>query len=251
MSSDSQHYSCSRQSQIFQVLHVSVVFEVFVTEFKMKVKNLALLGLMVCSCFVLTSGSTRLAIPLVPVAVYYSITNHWPYLVGAGLGAAALLKLKGAATVGTYLYLRDKGVVDLEFDHTQAGWNSHIAEGYDQRRYRRSLGKNENDVTGITFNPSLDEVLAYDELGCGLRLVCELSAVPQDSLQEDEKIILALFGGEEKLPDPYRATRGKLSYAYATLLGKAANDPQVCQKVYGKCPHQGEQIMEVLRANNV
>ena len=77
----------------------------------MKPQKFLALGAFLVGMVAMTSGSTRLAIPLVPVAVYYSVTQHWPYLVGAGLGAAALIKLKSAATVGTYLYLRNKGVV--------------------------------------------------------------------------------------------------------------------------------------------
>lgn len=77
----------------------------------------------------------------------------------------------------------------------------HGGQGWGWRRRRSAEFVEEADARGETvdvnlkeYDPSLDEVLQYDQLGCGLRLVCELAATPDDSLLEDEKLILELFG---------------------------------------------------------
>lgn len=51
------------------------------------------------------SASTQLIVPLLPVAALHAITANLPLLAGA----AAVLK--GAATTGAYLYLRNKGAL--------------------------------------------------------------------------------------------------------------------------------------------
>ena len=40
----------------------------------------------------------------------------------------------------------------------------------------------------------LELAASADQLGCGLRLVCELEATPDDALSTDELLILNLFG---------------------------------------------------------
>jgi len=77
------------------------------------------------------------------------------------------------------------------------GWN----EGHRRRRtveesvaIKMPIVEKVVPVDMSEFDPSLDEVLQYDQLGCGMRLVCELSATPDASLMEDEKLILQLFG---------------------------------------------------------
>jgi hypothetical protein len=41
---------------------------------------------------------------------------------------------------------------------------------------------------------SLEQVYNGDQLGCGMRLVCELSSANFEELENDEKLILGLFG---------------------------------------------------------
>lgn len=40
----------------------------------------------------------------------------------------------------------------------------------------------------------LDLAARADQAGCGLRLVCELEATPDEALSRDEQLILSLFG---------------------------------------------------------
>lgn len=81
------------------------------------------------------------------------------------------------------------------------GWSSgghHVESspgwGWESARKKRSTEAAPAAAVAKQYDPSLDEVLAFDQLGCGMRLVCELSATPFSSLGEDEKLILELFG---------------------------------------------------------
>jgi len=100
------------------------------------------------------------------------------------------------------------------------------------------------------YDPSYDQVLAYDQFGCGLRLVCELSSTPEELLADDEKLILELFG-RDSAPNAGKASKGKLSYSYAAILGANAKDSTVCGHVYGMCPYGGQEVMQTLRKANV
>jgi hypothetical protein len=74
-----------------------------------------------------------------------------------------------------------------EEKETQSGWR--------RRRDVESTASVSASVPEMSaYDPSLDEVLQYDQLGCGMRLVCELSASPAEALFDDERLILELFG---------------------------------------------------------
>jgi len=212
----------------------------------------------------------RIAIPLVPIWLLHGT----PGLITAGLAGAALLKVKAGAVAALYLGLRD-GInaevwSDNSFD-TQSfkhgggphggiggGIGSHgiqggIHGGYSRKR--RSVdanGKVSEEINigqvpiQVTYDPSLDDVLQYDQIGCGLRLVCELSSTPDENLLQDERLILNLFGRELKAPK-VDSGKGKLSYSYAALLGETAKDSSTCGKVYFRCPYNAQQVMESLR----
>jgi hypothetical protein len=190
-------------------------------------------------------GGLGLIVPLLPIA---AITGH-AGLLGSGLAGPALLKLKAAAALGALLALK-KGHVGFHFNVGHGGHHE-SGNGWGWRR-RRSVDSDDArgetvDIDMAQYDPSLDEVLSYDQLGCGLRLVCELSATPDAALLEDEKLILELFGRDVKVPSANKASRGKLSYSYAALLGGNAKDASACNKVYGRCPYSGKQVMQSLR----
>ncbi|CAG7717284.1 unnamed protein product [Allacma fusca] len=222
---------------------------------KMQFRSLVLIALVNLGLVALTSShgaGLGVIIPLLPIA---AITGH-AGLWGSGLTGAALLKLKAAAALGALFVLkRGHAGINVQIGHQGEGWGQ--GNGWGWRR-RRSVDESSNDARGETtdldmaqYDPSLDEVLQYDQLGCGLRLVCELSATPEGSLSEDEKLILELFGRDEKAPNPTKSSRGKLSYSYAALLGGSAKSGETCSKVYGRCPYTGHQIMQSLRDANV
>ena len=51
----------------------------------------------------------------------------------------------------------------------------------------------------MSANPRVDKLVSYDKMGCGFKLMCELAAMPETQLQDDEKIILALNGKRTNL----------------------------------------------------
>lgn len=76
---------------------------------------------------------------------------------------------------------------------SSGGWGSQSSGGWDSRRKKRSTDEVASEVVD-NYGPSLDQVLEFDQLGCGMRLVCELSATPYVNLMEDERLMLELFG---------------------------------------------------------
>lgn len=94
--------------------------------------------------------------------------------VGTGGTAAAAAVAVGAAAVAGALIL--------------GGLAARSAAG----RHKRSTAS----VCLPTNNPDLFLTLAAnsDQLGCGLRLVCELEATPDEDLTHEERLILNLFG---------------------------------------------------------
>ena len=55
-----------------------------------------------------------------------------------------------------------------------------------------------------------------------------------------------------KAPMPTKASKGKLTYSYASILGSNAKDgTRACGRVYGQCPYGKDQIMQSLREAQV
>ncbi|CAL8122905.1 unnamed protein product [Orchesella dallaii] len=149
----------------------------------------------------------------------------------------ALFKLKAAAIAGL-LYLTG-GHAGLNFD-IGAG------PGYGWGRKRRDVSAVEEVKEAIVEvkDTSVDDIMAYDQLGCGMRLVCELAAAPSVELQDDEKLLLQLFGQGSAKDKSSKA--GKFSYVYAENLG-SKGDVQACTKTYPACPYASNQIMAAIR----
>ena len=62
-----------------------------------------------------------------------------------------------------------------------------------------SSNRHKRDVSNICLPVSRPELFLElaanaDQAGCGLRLVCELEATPDEALTKDEMLILSLFG---------------------------------------------------------
>lgn len=117
-----------------------------------------------------------------------------------------------------------------------------IISGYGWGHGRKRRDTSAVEETVVVEDISADDIMSYDQLGCGMRLVCELAAVPVAELQDDEKLLLTLFGqgtkGEKKA--------GKFSYTYAEALGRSG-DADACVKTYPSCPYQSSQIMAAIR----
>ncbi|CAL8091024.1 unnamed protein product [Orchesella dallaii] len=196
--------------------------------------------------------------PLLPVATITGHAGLWAH----GLSGVALLKLKAAAALGALFAISGRGIeVNFGNDHGHGGHHGghyehheeHHDEGHGWRRRRDVSSTDAETIENFqAYDPSFDQVLSFDSLGCGMRLVCELSAVPYTQLQDDEKLILELFGRDGKAPLATKMSKAKLTYTYASILGANAKDGvQACARVYAECPYARTKIMQSLREAQV
>ncbi|KAK3868523.1 hypothetical protein Pcinc_026086 [Petrolisthes cinctipes] len=139
-----------------------------------------------------------------------------------GTGAAAAVAVGAAAVVGALVL---------------GGLAATAASG----RHRRSTAS----LCLPTNNPDIFLTLAAnsDQLGCGLRLVCELEATPDEALTQEERLILNLFGRTVKPVTFSEMKSSKSGFQYAALVGSQANTPSECAKVFDQCPLDRQAIM--------
>jgi len=189
-------------------------------------------------------------LPLLPLA---TITGHGG-LYASSLAGSALMKLKAATAIAALAGITESGfhfkighgwTPDLSNHHPHKPQH-HGGGGWGWHRRRRSI---EGDSQ--VYDPSYDQVLSQDQLGCGMRLVCELASLPVGEVPEDGKIILELFGRDGKAPNAAKSSKGRLTYSYASLLGENAKDASACSRVYSGCPYGFREILEGLRAAGV
>lgn len=152
----------------------------------------------------------------------------------------ALLKLKAAAIAGL-LYLTG-GNAGLHFDAGAGpgyGWHGR------RRRDVSQVDSSEYEEAVVEVkDTSADDIISYDQLACGMRLVCELSATPAQALQDDERLLLQLFGQGSRKEKSNKV--GKFSYIYAENLGRTGNY-DACVRTYPSCPYASSQIMTAIR----
>jgi len=119
--------------------------------------------------------------------------------------------------------------------------------GYDgrSRRYQRS-------AEGVTGNKDALFALirSLDQLECGKSLICELEAMNQEDLLEDELLILTLFSDrkQKKVVDPASA---KAEYDLAAELGLASKNQLICRQRYATCPYTASELMKALRQSHL
>ena len=139
--------------------------------------------------------STLLTLPL--VAATSGTFGTVVAAIGAiKLGAAAIL-LKLAVARGYQNSALDSGAGASGYAAPEAGYGAPEpsygapASGYGAPKYRR--GK--RDVTYDTTPEGLFSLVSsMDMYSCGKSLICELEAKDPKTLDEDEKLILTLFG---------------------------------------------------------
>jgi len=104
-----------------------------------------------------------------------------------------------------------------------------------------------------TNNPELFITLAAntDRFGCGLRLVCELEATPDEQLGTDEKLILSMFGRQVK-PATFSqlsAANPKSGFQNAAFIGKNAKNVSECAEAFDQCPFDRATIMAAFESS--
>ncbi|CAL4083241.1 unnamed protein product [Meganyctiphanes norvegica] len=96
-------------------------------------------------------------------------------------------------------------------------------------------------------NPDFFLTLAAnsDQLGCGLRLICELEATSDELLSQDEALILSLFGRAPTPPKQSELKASKSGFQYAALVGSLAKDVSECAQVFDECPWDRQTLMKL------
>ncbi|XP_068236003.1 uncharacterized protein [Palaemon carinicauda] len=99
-------------------------------------------------------------------------------------------------------------------------------------------------------NPDMFISLAAssDTLGCGMRLVCEVEATPDELLSPEEKLVLGLFGRQVKPATFSELKSPKAGFQYAALVGANAKNASECGRVFDQCPYDRSSIMELFNA---
>ncbi|XP_063872959.1 uncharacterized protein LOC135107224 [Scylla paramamosain] len=116
-----------------------------------------------------------------------------------------------------------------------------------------AASRNKRDVSSHCLPSSSPELIlelaaSADQLGCGLRLVCELEATPDDALSTDELLILNLFGRQVKPVTFSQMKNAKSSFQYAALVGSRAKSVTECGQVFDQCPFDRRTIMGAFNA---
>ncbi|XP_027227909.1 uncharacterized protein [Penaeus vannamei] len=109
--------------------------------------------------------------------------------------------------------------------------------GYRNRRYGRSV---RGDSAALERTMAL--IRQEDVTGCGMRLVCELGALPARGAHEDA--ILELVGRLPPGTDLRAAGETALGqYRLSRALGEGGGD---CARAFPLCPFNGSQLMQTV-----
>jgi len=86
------------------------------------------------------------------------------------------------------------------------------------------------------------------ETNCGLRLVCELAATPENQLAADEALLMSLFGDARPLSHD-QINGPSTPFQLAAFLGRQSQNVATCSNTYPRCQYNSNQIMDIIRQN--
>jgi len=112
------------------------------------------------------------------------------------------------------------------------------------RRKRESPNNNFVDAMG----PMLDVQAQLDkQTGCGMKVVCELSARYHlnENLGDEERLILSLFGSQAG-PLSFVKSKSKNLYYRSFELGRDYGRDR-CVQIFHRCKHSSEEIFNTLK----
>ncbi|KAF2359414.1 Protein of unknown function DM4/12 [Trinorchestia longiramus] len=114
------------------------------------------------------------------------------------------------------------------------------AARYGHKRRKREVVGNEQQRGEML----MQVIRQQDTTGCGLKMVCQLAALDEDELAEEELAVMNLVQfvppGESRLP-----TSGADDYHTALSMGRTGGN---CTHVYASCPIDGIRIMDTVMA---
>nr|XP_027223891.1 uncharacterized protein LOC113816066 [Penaeus vannamei] len=112
-----------------------------------------------------------------------------------------------------------------------------------------SNGKRSANSCFPVNNPDLFITLAAnsDKLGCGMRLVCELEATPDEALSHEERLILGLFGRSPAPVNFDQLNTPKAGFQYAAFVGAKAASVAECASTFNQCPFDRATMIEAFQ----
>jgi hypothetical protein len=170
-------------------------------------------------------------------------------LVSASAGALSLpLAVLGVLKLAAALKLSGISLASLKGGQSEpeyaepSGYGRQYSRSRPHRfaRYRNKRSADESSEAIFSL------VSSMDMYSCGKALVCALEAKEEQSLTQDEQIIMALFADRKgkSYVDPASA---KAEYELAAELGLATKDEVACRKRYSVCPYTADEMMGALR----
>lgn len=195
--------------------------------------------------------STLLTLPLV-AGTAGTFTTVIAAIGAIKLGAAAIL-LKLAVARGYQNSALDAGGPASGYAAPEASYGAPEpsygapASGYGAPKNARGR----RDVAYDTTPEGLFSLVSsMDMYSCGKSLICELEAKNKDLLDDDEKLILTLFGDRNELKN-VDVRSAKAEYNLAAELGLASRSQVVCRQRYSTCPFTADEMMKALRTANI
>ncbi|CAL4072070.1 unnamed protein product, partial [Meganyctiphanes norvegica] len=161
-------------------------------------------------------------------------------------GATALTftaSYSALAVIGALKFLAAKllllSVVRSGRSNQSYGYNNgYYGSGHGSHRYRRSTMDNEVDHV-------FGSLRSIDLYGCGLRLVCELEQKNYSDLQDEERLVISLFGRNPAPPSYLSLRSPRTAYDYAAWMG--ATKMRSCGDLFNKCPLTAQQMIAQFR----
>ncbi|XP_042862947.1 uncharacterized protein LOC122247609 [Penaeus japonicus] len=86
-----------------------------------------------------------------------------------------------------------------------------------------------------------------DKLGCGMRLVCELEATPDEALSHEERLILGIFGRSPAPVNFDQLNTPKAGFQYAAFVGAKASSISECAATFNQCPFDRATMIEAFQ----
>jgi len=176
--------------------------------------------------------------------VIYGLGVHIP-LVSATAGTLSfplavlgVLKLAAAVKLAGGLSFFNKAVSEPEYAEPSS--YGRYASSY----YHRSKRSAENSEAVFSL------VSSMDMYSCGKALVCGLQARDQQTLAQDEQLIMALFA-DHKGKHSVNPGSARAEYELAAELGIATKDEVACRKRYSTCPYTADEMMYALRQSQI
>merc|ERR1711910_240207 len=221
-------------------LEISSVDHIFIEGLSIMNIHQMTLVLAVASLVSLTSGFIT--------PVINGLTISLPLLgVSSTAGLSTVLAALGALKLGAAILLlasseqEDEVVADAYGAPEVEEYAAPVVDEYGapaRYRQRRSAGgADRKSVMGL--------VAALDRSNCAKQMICQLSAKEEARLSSEERLVISLFGKEDRR---YTSKTSVSEFGLAAKIGKASRSEAECQNFYQSCPYTSSQMMTFFKS---